>query len=127
MKDYFDIWMLSQNFTFEGRVLGEAIEFARNASEATPELAMIVTILRNILMPVVSSITHARPEESLILFPAGVALVLAPWPHGVLRQIGLGRRRHFSVTPTNRNRFYQFDILRVISRSVHTGSTGPIT
>lgn len=101
MKDYYDIWMLSQSFTFEGRVLGEAIdrtfakrqselpanrpiglsdEFAINASkalqwkgfirkrkgkQAPPELALIVTILRNFLMPVVSSLTHAAPIPSV--------------------------------------------------------------
>ena len=101
MKNYFDIWMLSQSFTFDGRVLGEAIErtFAKRQSElpasepiglsdefastgskalqwkgfirkryskqSPPELPMIVTIIRNFLMPVVSSIIQATPTPSM--------------------------------------------------------------
>ncbi len=101
MKDYFDIWMLSQNFTFEGSVLREAIlntfakrqtampnsapiglgeEFSGNASkllqwqgfvkrqrrqESAPSLGEVIAVLREFLVPVVSSISGSVPVPAM--------------------------------------------------------------
>jgi hypothetical protein len=41
MKDFFDVWVLSENFSFEGRVLSAAIRstFMRRGTKTEPEPA----------------------------------------------------------------------------------------
>ena len=106
MKDYFDIWMLSRNFTIEGVVLREAIrqtfakrqtalpntepiglsdEFASNESkrhqwqgfvrrqrkqDSLPDLTEVVAVIRNFLMPIVTSIADATPPPASTWSPA---------------------------------------------------------
>lgn len=107
MKDYFDIWMLSQRFTIEGAVLREAIlstfakrqtqlpesepiglsdEFSDNESkllqwrgfvkrrkhqETTPSLYDVVKVIREFLMPVITSVAPSVPVPAIWSSPNG--------------------------------------------------------